>query len=209
MSLLVLAPHPDDEVLGCARLMVHAQARGEVVAIAWLTDGGGSHGDLPPASRAALVARRRSEALAGLAALGLRPVATRFLGLPDGALAHHADAARQEVAVFAAACGARTLVVTDRDDGHPDHRAACALADRIAVPRRYSYPVSGRYDGQDTTPPPGARVIPPRPGERKRAALLCHASQMAEDALYPLTLATIERFCAAPEVFLPWPGDSR
>lgn len=206
MTLLVLAPHPDDEVLGCARLMTQAE---QDVAVVWLTDGGGSHGALAPAARAALVERRQHEALAGLAALGVVPVVTRFLGHPDGALADHAAAARASVAALAAACGARTMVVTDRADGHPDHRAACAIAAGIAVPRRYSYPVSGRYAGEDIALPADARLLPPVDGERKRAALLCHASQMEPGALYPLTRAAIDRFCAAPEVFLPWPGDAR
>jgi LmbE family N-acetylglucosaminyl deacetylase len=37
--LLVMAPHPDDEILGCARLMQQAAIAGCPLVIAWLTDG--------------------------------------------------------------------------------------------------------------------------------------------------------------------------
>src|SRR5580704_16937481 len=41
--LLVLAPHPDDESLGCGGLIADCQARGQPVYVLILTDGAGSH----------------------------------------------------------------------------------------------------------------------------------------------------------------------
>src|SRR5262245_24685447 len=41
--VLVLAPHPDDESLGCGGLIAACQAQGHPVHVLVLTDGAGSH----------------------------------------------------------------------------------------------------------------------------------------------------------------------
>ena len=79
--LLVLAPHPDDDVLGGSLLMRRVAAAGGRVVLAWLTDGGASHGELPPEARRRLVERRRVEAEAGVSALGRGPGGDLFSGL--------------------------------------------------------------------------------------------------------------------------------
>jgi LmbE family N-acetylglucosaminyl deacetylase len=204
--LLVLAPHPDDDVLGCAGLMMRVAQRGGALIVVWLTDGGGSHGPLPPDQRASLVAQRRREALAGVAALLIVPTETCFLGLPDGALDAHREAAQHTLRAIVAKYAVRTVVVTDCADDHPDHRAAFAIARDLPVPQVFGYPVSNRYDGHDFRAPDSAIVIPPDQTARKRAALLCHRSQIEGGARYPLSQPTIERFCREPEVFIPYPG---
>ncbi len=200
---LVLAPHPDDDVLGCSRLMRRVCGGGGEVVIAWLTDGGASHGELPAHDRAALVRRRRDEARTGVLALGIDPLAMHFLDHADGGLAKHIGEARAEVEAICGRHGIRTVIVTDRNDGHPDHRAAFAIAVGLGVARILSYPVSTRYDGGACDPPATALSIAARPDDRKRMALLRHASQMEAAARFPLSPATVERFCAEPEFFLP------
>ena len=72
----VVAPHPDDEALGCGALLAAlAQARREVWALL-LTDGGFSHpaSQLYPRSR--LSATRLAEWRAGLSVLGVPPART-------------------------------------------------------------------------------------------------------------------------------------
>jgi LmbE family N-acetylglucosaminyl deacetylase len=182
--------------------MQHVTGSG-TLAIVWLTDGGGSHGPLPAAERASLVRRRRAEALAGVEALGVVPQAVHFLDYPDGQLAEHRPAAASAVAAICRSHGAHTVVVTDKDDGHPDHRAAYAIAMGLGVPRLLSYPISSRFDGHAYAPPPAALRIAPDGDGGKRRALLQHASQMEAAAIYPLTPAAAERFCAEPEFFLP------
>jgi LmbE family N-acetylglucosaminyl deacetylase len=201
--LLVLAPHPDDDVLGCSRLMQRVAARGGGLVIAWLTDGGASHGALPENERTALVQRRRAEAQAGVQALGIVPLAMHFLDFADGTLAQHIAPARLAVAAICLRHGVQTVIVTDKDDGHPDHRAAYAIAVRLKARRLLSYPISKRYDGADYRPPTATYSIAAHPQDGKRAALLRHVSQMEPAAIYPLSLAAIERFCAEPEYYLP------
>ncbi len=92
--LLIIAPHPDDEVLGCGGLMATAAAMGVPVRVVYLTNGDGF-----PAA-AALTARatpdadeclqlgrlRQQEARHGLHLLGLSPNDAVFLGYPDRGL---------------------------------------------------------------------------------------------------------------------------
>ena len=56
-SALVLAPHYDDEVLGCGGLVAQLAAAGATVRVLFLSDSAG--GDERVAERAAYAARRR------------------------------------------------------------------------------------------------------------------------------------------------------
>ena len=201
--LLVLAPHPDDDVLGCSRLMRQVSGSGGSLVIVWLTDGGASHGALPADARPALVRRRRAEAMAGVRVLGVIPQAMHFLGYADGTLVERIPEARRAVEAICKCQGIRSVVVTDKDDGHPDHRAAYAIAAGLSVPSVFSYPISTRYDGQVYAPPATAFHIAAEPADRKRQSLLQHRSQMEPEASFPLSPATIDRFCAEPEIFIP------
>lgn len=95
--LLVVAPHPDDETLAAGGLIRRLTARGLRVDVVFLTDGDGypEAVGLPPGAHSAatagdfraLGARRRGEALAATARLGVPPDHVHFLGFPDGGLA--------------------------------------------------------------------------------------------------------------------------
>ena len=213
--LLVVAPHQDDEILGCGLLMRRVEAAGGKVVIAWLTDGGNSNGDLAPDDRQALVRRRKAEALDGLKELNVQPVATVFLGFPDGYLGAdtaHLQQARQRLQALCDTHGVDAIVVTDANDGHPDHQAAYRIASELDVACTYSYPISARYDGEVYTPPLSALAIAHSADDQglKRAALRRHVSQRQEEgAIFPMSEATIQRFCTEPELFIPVRSDAR
>ena len=87
---LVLAPHFDDEVLGCGGLICKLVAAGAAVQVLFLTDGSGGVEEID--DRASYAARRRSEAEEVLRLLGCAGL--EVLGIRDGALAAgRADAA--------------------------------------------------------------------------------------------------------------------
>ena len=204
-ALLVIAPHPDDEVLGCGSLMRRVVSSGGSVIVVWMTDGGASHGALDAKRRAELVARRQAEAMEGLAALGIESATTLFLGVSDGDL-DTADAAElgQRLQRLCDAHAVDTVVVTDGGDGHADHRAAFAIGRGLSVARLFSYPISSRYDGKAYSAPPEAVVVAPEPGDNKRLALDRHRSQSLEGgARFPISPTTIDRFCSEPEIFIP------
>ncbi len=130
---LVVAPHPDDESLGCGGAIALLSALGHPVHVLFITDGTLSHPTSRryPASR--LAALREEEARAALAVLGAAPTAATFLRLKDRA-APLPGAAGFDTAV--ARCRAilddvepATLLLPWRRDPHPDHRAAWGLID--------------------------------------------------------------------------------
>jgi LmbE family N-acetylglucosaminyl deacetylase len=129
--VVVLAAHPDDEVLGVGGLLASLAARGTQIVAVWATDGEASH----PGSRAIMPGRlawlRREESRSALAALGVTPLLSVVLGLPDGGLGDYLPALRAAV---------RDLVGPDdvvlapwRFDGHPDHEAVGSVAAELAT----------------------------------------------------------------------------
>lgn len=91
-SLLVIAPHPDDESLCCAGVIDLAQRAGAKVAIAWITSGDGSRSNAMIIGRTLLPGkngyrelgrRREGEAREAATTLGVTPDRQFFLGYPD------------------------------------------------------------------------------------------------------------------------------
>lgn len=75
---MVVAPHPDDEVLLAAGAIARARRAGQVIDVAIMTNGGrGCERD---------GGVRQAESVAGLAMLGVDETHVHFLGLPDGFL---------------------------------------------------------------------------------------------------------------------------
>ena len=94
-GILVVAPHPDDEVLGCGGVMQHAVAEGVEITVALMTNGDASElavifGDrqlpLSPEAYRRLGERRQGETLQAVGSLGVPADHVRFLGYPNGGL---------------------------------------------------------------------------------------------------------------------------
>lgn len=90
--ILVLVPHPDDEVLGAGGVLREAARRGLPVRVVFLTNGDSNEWSflayrkrpvLMPAGALAMGAVRHQEALAAAAALGVFARDLTFLGYPD------------------------------------------------------------------------------------------------------------------------------
>lgn len=143
--LLVLAPHPDDEVIGCGGLMAHHLDRGARTRVVVMTDGG--RGD--PTGRlggAEYAEMRRAETREAAARIGGAEVV--FLDHPDGGLAAAAtvvDDLVREISAFAPT----TLAFPSPFELHPDHRATgvhAAFAVRRLErppPRLLAYEIGG------------------------------------------------------------------
>lgn len=131
-SALVVAPHYDDEVLGCGGLTAQLAAAGAEVGVLFLTDGAASAGEgEDPAAHAAL---RRREAAAAAEVLGIRW--SEHLGLPDGRLEHRVGAAAEGIARLLAEHRPRLLLVPSPLEVTADHRAAFTALHRVLSPLR-------------------------------------------------------------------------
>lgn len=139
-DVLVVAPHPDDEVLGVGALMARLVARGSRVTVLAVTDGEASSPGSPTLAPRALAARRVAESESACASLGV-PAPSRCQ-LPDGGVgAHEAELSH----LLSSRLRAGTVALaTWSGDGHPDHeaagRAAAAACARTGA-RLVQYPV--------------------------------------------------------------------
>lgn len=179
--LMVIAPHPDDEVLACGGLLaMHAAGGGDCRVLA-VTDGEASDARAVPRDLAAI---RRAERALGLQRLGLAATCVHRLGLPDGRVGQHAAALQG--AIMALLRPGDWVVATWRHDGHPDHDAvgrAAMLACAAARCRLVEAPVWMWHWARPRDiriPWRRLRALPlPAPAwRRKQAALAAHTSQL-------------------------------
>lgn len=209
--LVVLAPHPDDEVLGCGGLLSMALRQpsgGARVLVLGVTDGEASH---PGSSRwipAGLVEQRGCERVRGLAVLGTG-AELRLLRLRDGHVAD--DEATLVQRLGSLLTPTDVLVTTWRHDGHPDHEACgragatlargtgCTLWEMPVWMWHWAAPGDARVPWQDLLCLPLDELA----GKRKRKAIQSHRSQLDPDGERPPVLAatTLDRLMRPSEYF--------
>jgi LmbE family N-acetylglucosaminyl deacetylase len=211
---LVVAPHADDETLGCGGLLAARAQPPGAVQVVFVTDSAGSPEARPAAGQAA---RRGQEALAALQVLGVPATAAHFLNAPDGRLNRLTpEETRQILASLERLL--RTLQPADifvpyRGGGSSEHDATTgllrqALAATGLQARVWEYPVWAWWDarrlaGQWRRPRENFRLPLGELRDRKRRALACHASQCAPaspqaDPDLPPVLAAL---CTGPVEF--------
>lgn len=140
--LVVVAPHPDDEVLACGGLMALHTARGGETLVIAVSDGEASHAGIPGWDAPRLAHARRAESVDGLQRLGAGGAPVLRLGLPDGHVSAHLD--RLPGMLAGVLQRSDVVVTTWQLDGHPDHDAtglAAARACRVAGCRLLEAPV--------------------------------------------------------------------
>jgi N-acetylglucosamine malate deacetylase 1 len=119
MNVLVVAPHPDDESIGCGGAIGFHRANGSDVTIVWLTSGEAGVGP-----RSVDDARRIREAEALRAADVLGVTDTLFQRLPDGRLDHQIEAAAEHLTGLISRLQPHTIYAPHAGEDHRDHRAA-------------------------------------------------------------------------------------
>jgi LmbE family N-acetylglucosaminyl deacetylase len=212
--ILVLAPHPDDESLGCGGLLAHAFAH-HGAHVVCMTDGSSSHPgsrDWPPTR---LAAERQREFISAVKALGGRAQDLTWLGHPDGWLG--AQDHDPIIAILAGLCrtkGMRHLFAPAPEDHHEDHKSTARIARRMAEATPgltlFTYPVWSRWDNPDLLSrvahhaPVALDTTPWRTA--KRAAIAAHASQLGQlvrddPAGFTMSPAFVDAFIGQPEIF--------
>lgn len=184
--MVVVAPHPDDETLGCGGVIALAAAAGRSVTVAILTDGAGSHpGSIawPPAR---LARHRRQEARNAVSILGGEGVKLQTFPGRDGRLTDYMDAASVWLSALLAETGAASVFVTWDADPHPDHQAANQIVKQATAGTgvtAWAYPVWGLTLPSDAAAGEIADCVNldiQNVGDRKRRAIHAHRTQVSD-----------------------------
>lgn len=131
--VLVVAPHPDDEVLGAGGTMARLADRGAELHVAIVTTGQAPHF---PDDQARIV---RAEAEAAHAALGV--MQTHWLGAPAAALDRHGHAALNRlVGDLIRLVDPHTVFAPHPGDIHLDHQLSFLSTLVAARPHQARYP---------------------------------------------------------------------
>jgi N-acetylglucosamine malate deacetylase 1 len=174
VNVLCIAPHPDDESIGCGgALALHADKR-DAVTIVFLTSGELGLKDRP---KEEAWRTRESEAAAAAKILGISQL--RFLRLPDWTLGEHVDAAADQLASLIQAIRPDLVYLPHPEEWHPDHKAAVTITQRCLK----AVGISPELRGYEVWTPiqEHSRVLDITPvWERKLAAVRAHASQLAQ-----------------------------
>ena len=219
-KVLVVAPHPDDETLGCGGLISLLAQNGRVFYIVFVTDGSASHRNSSAWPAARLATQREREASNALACLGIENAPRRFLRLPDANMPAPGDPAWESAAAAVSDILQRyapdLVLLPWRRDPHCDHRASWLLTQhalRHASVRpdtlEYAIWLDELGEVEDHPKPGEVELIQLNVGSAlasKRAAIAAHVSQttdlIADDpAGFRLTPQTIARLTQSTEVF--------
>ena len=140
-SALVLAPHPDDETLGCGATILRKVAAGATVTLVVVTDGRHSHrgAGIGPGGLAEL---RRGELAEAAKRLRLPAGAVRWAGFEDGALSAREPDLTRAVQHLVDELRPDEVYATSALEPHPDHAALGRAARAAAGPAvLFEYPV--------------------------------------------------------------------
>ncbi len=182
-SVVVVAAHPDDEVLGVGGALAMAAAAGARMRLVAVTDGEASHPGLEGAAADQLAACRVAETVGALRELGA-PAEIVRLRMPDTGLARREPELRDRLTELVAGFGV-CLAPWD-GDLHADHEAAGRAAADACGARGVdllTYPIWAWHwaHPRDSRVPWDRAVRVPlsaEAAERKRVAIDCFASQL-------------------------------
>jgi len=217
--IVIIAPHPDDETLGCGGLIALLASQDAAVHVIILTDGEASHVGHPALTAAQVGPARRQEARAALTILGGPALAQSavFLGLPDGRLDRLSPT---EIATLHTALvetfrqvQPAAVFAPYRHGGSSEHtaasdftRAACAIAGVSAL---LEYPIWAWWNPFRLLPQfrlaaKNFRLpLDSQLRALKRTALACHRTQVDPTPpwLNPLLPSAITRACLSRREF--------
>lgn len=219
-QVLIVAAHPDDEVLGAGARLRRLRS----ASLLHLTDGAPRDGvDARAAGFEGPDGYARARRLEVMRALGLAGIGAHRvynLGLPDQTASHHLAALARHVHDLLLSLHSEIVLTHSYEGGHPDHdaaafavHAACALLERgraaplvVEFPAYHAGPegmVLARF--LDET---GARVLALSPAERelKQRLVDCFVTQRRMLSQFPLEVECYRPAPAYDFTSPPHPG---
>ena len=174
--VLVVAPHPDDEAIGCGGALCLHRGRGDPVQVVFLTSGERGLADLPKEAAWAL---REAEAEEAGKVLGVGRL--DFLRLPDLALGEHLSLAAERLREILVVSPPDLIYLPHPEESHPDHAAALPVV-RAALalsPERPGFPELRGYEVWSPLPRYGWALDISAVMRQKLRAVRCYRSQLA------------------------------
>ena len=173
--VLVVAPHPDDESIGCGGTICLHRRRGERVHVVFLTSGErGVEGVSLEVARSI----REAEAAQALDVLGVERM--DFLRLPDGGLAAATEPGARLLRELLQREPPGVIYLPHPGEAHPDHEAALPLV-RAALGRAHARQPLPELRAYEVWTPLGAYGWPEDISAvmaRKLQAVRCYRSQL-------------------------------
>lgn len=227
--VLIVAPHPDDETLGCGGAIAMLRSLNCDVRVLVISNGTLSHPNSQKYPAPMLQALRESETLEALTKLGVNPDEVTFCGLQDGSISTQYISAIASCSAYLREIAPQIIFLPWRYDPHPDHRATSklihtALDNLDLSPRIIEYPIwdwdpqqQGKGEKDSSTayssfPTPPEKVTSWRLDiaavvKLKQQAVACYRSQITnlidDDPLcFRLTPEMLLNFARTWEVYL-------
>ena len=219
-NLMVLAPHPDDESLGCGGLISMLRQAGSQVVVVFITSGSASHPHSNTHPPDVLSQIRESEAIRACAELGVSSDNIHFVRARDSGLEQlDRDALSkisQDIVPIFQNAPFSALAVPWRRDPHADHRVVHTLGDIVlekiskgAI--KIEYPIWLWKNGKKEDWPTVGETVPYRLDiskvfPQKWKAIKRHKSQLGEmirddEDGFVLTEELLEPFIKNTEYF--------
>jgi LmbE family N-acetylglucosaminyl deacetylase len=202
LNILVLAPHPDDESIGCGGAIAAHTARGDRVVSVFLTSGELGLKQLPPEEAWRI---REKEAAEAAEVLGIANIT--FLRFPDWFVGDNVQEAGGALRPTLLAESPGIVYVPHALEWHPDHKAAMPVLAAayaglgVQAPSIRAYEVWTPLAEYDHVEDISALI------EQKLTAIRCYASQITE-LHYDRAIEGLDRYrgemaarCAYAEVF--------
>jgi len=130
-SICILAPHPDDETLGCGQLIYEICHNGGDCQVIVISDGEGSHRGCCKTEAKDIVEGRKASCRMAMEKLGLPAENLKFLGIPDGELLANEDIIFDRVKQILGNFHG-ILLVPHEQEGWKDHLTVHHVGKRIA-----------------------------------------------------------------------------
>lgn len=145
-AALIIAPHPDDETLGCGAIIARLCASGQKVRVLVVTDGAAS-GNSSIISPFELVQIRHNECVEACKTLGVKADDVVFLNFPDGGTSALVDTIAAAIKTHVIAFQPRLIFSPYSEDSHPDHQTIANAIDSLCrdktiVGTVFEYPIS-------------------------------------------------------------------
>jgi LmbE family N-acetylglucosaminyl deacetylase len=175
MMQLIVAPHPDDEAIGCGGVIAQDATAGDRIIVLFLSSGECGVPGVDPVAAARV---REEEAAAAARALGVAEL--HFLRLPDGQILEHQAQAAAGVAELLRSECPDVVRLPHPHDGHADHHAAWPILQRAIRIANVSLPEFLAYEIWTPMAAPDYAEDITGVMDQKLEAIRCYQSQLRQ-----------------------------